>query len=273
MRNLVTFKSCGRYGRLANQMFSIAGCLGIARRNGFGFALTDRWRNHDGRNFESDIDIDVYRRFQNEFPIYTGPDLPQIGIGWGYQDVVLKESCDLLGHFQSQRFFDHALEEIKWYFRMVNEPPLNDYTAIHVRRGDYGNQPSPQHPDGNPWHPRMEMSYYGPAMSLFGSKQKFLVFSDDIEGARQMFGDRCEYSTERDYLNDWRLMKRCSHFIVGNSSYSLMAAILGENSDKQVVCPSPWFGAAYKGQLDESDIASKGWHVVNWETGEVEIKR
>ena len=113
------------------------------------------------------------------------------------------------------------------------------------------------------------MNYYEPAMSLFPSSQKFLVFSDDIPAAREMFGDRCEYSTETDYLNDFRLMKRCSHFIIANSSYSLMAAILSDNPEKQVVCPRPWFGAAYKGQLDERDIPSPGWHVVDWETREI----
>lgn len=267
--NIVTFRALGRYGRLANQMFQLSGLIGIARKNGFDFALTDRWRNHDGRNFEPDLDIDVFERFENELPIYTGPDLPQRGIPWGYHDVVLTQSSDLLGHFQSERYFEHALDEVRFYLRMKDEPPQNDYCAIHWRAGDYGNQPSPQHPDGNPWHPRMELSYYEPAMSLFGSDQKFLVFSDDIPAARKMFGDRCEYSTETDYLNDWRLMKRCSHFIIANSSYSLMAAILGENPEKQVFCPRPWFGAAYKGQLDESDIPSPGWHIVDWETQEI----
>lgn len=269
MRNLLTFKSLGRYGRFANAAYQIAGLIGIARRNRMDFALTEPWRNHNGKDFEPDLDIDVFKRFVNPLPLTEETDLPQIGVAWGYQDVQLNHSADLLGHFQSEKYFAHAIDEVRWYMRMIDEPPLNDYCCLHYRAGDYGNQPTPQHPDGNPWHPRMEMNYYEPAMSLFGSDQKFLVFSDDIPEARKMFGDRCEYSLETDYLNDWRLMKTCSHFIVANSSYSLIAAMLGDNPEKQVACPRPWFGAAYKGQLDETDIPSSGWHVVDWETQEI----
>jgi hypothetical protein len=263
VNRIVTFKSCGRYGRLANQMYSIAGCLGIARRNGFDFALTDLWRNHDGRNFESDIDIDVHKRFVSQFPIYTGPDLPQRGIPWGYHDVVLTESCDLLGHFQSVKYFEHCLDEVKFYFTMVDEPPLNDYVALHYRAGDYGEQPSPQHPDGNPYHPRMNTSYYGPAMDQFHGA-RFLVFSDDIPAARKMFGDKVEYSEGRDYLDDFRLMKRCRHFIIANSSYSAMAAVLGDAPDKKVVAPYPWFGGPYLATLDPKDIYNPEWTVINY---------
>lgn len=266
MGNLVTFKSCGRYGRLANQMYSIAGCLGIARRNGFDFALTDHWRNHDGRNFEPDLDIDVYKRMKNPLLIYDGPDLPQRGIPWGYHDVRLTESCDLLGHFQSERYFEHCMDEVKFYMRMIDEPPLQDVVALHIRLGDYGPQASPQHPDGNPYHPRMNMSYYSRAMAMFPGA-RFLVFSDGIAECREMFGDSVEYSEGRDYLEDFKLMKRCRHFIIANSSYSAFAAVLGDAPDKQVVAPYPWFGGNYLSTLDPKDIYSAGWTVVNYQTG------
>jgi len=134
---------------------------------------------------------------------------------------------------------------------MKDEPPLNDYCAIHWRAGDYGEAPTKYKPKGNPAHPRMAMNYYEPAMALFGADQKFLVFSDDIEAAKDLFGDRVAYSEGLDYLDDFRLMKRCKHFIISNSSYSLMAAILSDHTDKQVVGPSPWFGGPHADILDE----------------------
>lgn len=263
MRNLVTFKSIGRFGRAANQMYQIAGLIGIARRNGFDFALCEPWRNHNGRDFEPDLDIDVFKRFVNPLPLYDGPELPQHGISWGYRDVVLRESCDLLGHFQSEKFFSHSLDEIKWYMRMVNEGPLLDYVGLHFRAGDYGDAPSPQHPDGNSFHPRMDMRYYGPAMDQFHGA-RFLVFSDDIPAAKKLFGDKVEYSEGRDYLEDFKLLKRCSHFIIANSSYSAFAAVLGDAPDKKVVAPRPWFGGPYKGQIDGEDIYGESWTVINW---------
>lgn len=270
----MTFKSCGRFGRFANQAFSIAGCLGIARKNGMDFALTDLWRNHDGLNFESNLDIDVFKHFENQLPIYTGPDLPQRGIPFGYHEVVLTESTDLLGHFQSQRFFDHCLDEARFYMRMVGEPPIRDICSIHARLGDYGPQASPQHPDGNSFHPRMGLNYFEPAMAEFGSSQKFLVFSDDIEECKRMFAGRenISYSEGRNYLDDFKLLKTCSHFICANSSFSAMAAVLGEAPDKQVIAPEPWFGGGYAGQLSAEDIYSPGWKVINYQTGVIRTK-
>lgn len=265
MRKLVTCKSVGRYGRFANAAYMIAGCLGIARRNGFDFALTEPWRNHDGSNFEPDLDIDVYKQFVNPFPIYTGPDLPQRGIPWGYHDVILTESTDLKGHFQSESYFSHCIDEVRWYMTMTNEPPQNDYCAIHFRAGDYGDVPTPQHPDGNSFHPRMDMRYYEPAMAHFGSSQNFLVFSDDIPRAKEIFGGKVEYSEGRNYFDDFRLLKKCSHFIIANSSFSAFAAVLGEAGDKQVIAPRPWFGGGYSGVIDGEDIYGEGWKVINWQ--------
>jgi hypothetical protein len=264
--SILTFSQLGRYGRFANQIFQIAGLIGIARRNGFDFALTDKWRNHDGLNFESGLDIDVFERFENELPLYTGPDLPQRSVEWGYRDIVLNQPCDLLGHFQSEKYFEHAIDEIRWYLTMKDEGPRENCVAVHYRAGDYGEQISPQHPDGNSYHPRMNMSYYGPAMAQFPGA-KFLIFSDDISGARKMFGDSVDYS-EENYFNDFRRMKKCRHFIIANSSYSLMAAILGDAPDKKVIAPLPWFGGPWR-NVDVKDIYSPGWIVINWETAEI----
>lgn len=271
MRKTVTFAHLGEYGRFANQMFQISGTIGIARRNSFNFAFPP-WRNHAALKF-GQPDLDVQARFVNPLPLYTGPELPEHYVPFGYHDVRLTRSVSLLGYLQSERYFTHCVDEVRYYFRMKDEPPLNDYCAIHWRAGDYGAAPTQYKPKGNPAHPRMDMDYYEPAMALFGSDQRFLVFSDDLEAAKDLFGDRVEYSEGLDYLDDFRLMKRCKHFIISNSSYSLMAAILADHPEKQVVGPSPWFGGADARTLDDRDILSPGWHVVHYQTGRVELSR
>lgn len=284
-RGIITFKSLGRYGRFANQLYQIAGTIGIARKNGYDFAFPE-FINHDALNFGETADIEVQKYFENPLPIYAGPELPQVGIAWGYFDVTVSShrkfnvhfdravgkytinhngfGIDLLGHFQSARYFAHCLEEVRWYLTLKDEPPMNDYCAIHWRAGDYGEQASPQHPNGNPYHPRMQMNYYTPAMAQFPANQKYLVFSDDIDGAKKMFGDRVEYSEGRDYIEDFKLMKRCQHFIISNSSYSAMAALLSEAPDKKVVAPHPWFGGPYLETLDPKDIYDPTWTKINW---------
>ena len=253
MSKTVTFNMLGRYGRLANQMYQIAGVIGVARRNGFDFAFP-YWKNYDHlERFCSSEDIDIQKHFVNPLPLYDGPTLPDHPVPWGYSDVKLTRSVSLSGHFQSEKYFEHCIDEVKWYLRMKDEYPQNDYCAIHVRLGDYDDQ----------YHPRMTMDYYSKAMAEFPADQPYLVFSDDVPAARQMFGEKVEYANG-DYLEDFKRMKSCRHFIIGNSSYSAMAAILGEAWDKGVVAPRPWFGPKYA-QITGEDIYGSGWKVVNWQ--------
>lgn len=251
MTNLVTFNMLGRYGRLCNQMYQIAGVIGVARRNGFDFAFP-YWKNYDHlERFGSSEDIDIQKHFVNPLPLYDGPTLPDHPVQWGFHDVKLNQSVSLSGHFQSERYFEHCIDEVKWYFRMVDEYPQNDYVAIHVRRGDYDNR----------YHPRIPESYYRTAMAEFPGRQ-FLVFSDDIPACKEMFGSEVEYA-EGDYLEDFRRMKSCHSFIIANSSYSAMAAILGDAKDKRVIAPRPWFGSGYA-QITGEDIYGADWKVIDW---------
>lgn len=254
MRNIVTFNMLGRYGRAANAFYQVAGTIGIARRNGFDFAfpLLINW-DHKER-FGSSEDCDMYKHFVNPLPLYNGPTLPDHPVEWGYREVNLTHSVSLSGHLQSMKFFEHAIDEVKWYLRMKDEPALNHYVAIHVRRGDYDDR----------YHPRIPESYYRAAMAEFPDCS-FLVFSDDIPACKEMFGLDVEYSEGRDYLEDFKLLKTCHSFIIANSSYSAMAAILGEHPDKHIVAPRPWFGSGYA-QIDGEDIYGPNWKVINWQS-------
>lgn len=258
-RNILTFNSLGRYGRFANGMFQIAGTIGIARKNGLDFAFPP-WFNHDHADrFGSTEDIDLQKYFANPLPIYSGPALPDHPISWGYQDVRLNQSVSLSGHMQSEKYFSHCIDEVRWYFKAKHEQDCSEYCAIHIRLGDYDNA----------YHPRLGWEYYGAAIDLMPKGTKFMVFSDDTKAAAKMLNSNCIRISvyEGNYIHSFDAMKSCRHFIIGNSSYSLMAAILGTAKDKQVVAPAPWFGPAWgRNYRDmERDIYSPGWHVVNWE--------
>lgn len=242
----------GSYGRFANGAFQVASILGIARRNDMN-PVFPLWQNKDHRDrFGSSDDIDIYKYLVNPLPsIPEDLDFTGRTVDWGYYDIDLPDgNWNLSGHFQSVKYFEHCIDECRWQLRMKDEPPQNDYVAIHLRLGDY---------DSN-YHPRLDMDYYGPAMSRF-PKAKFMVFSDDLGKAREMFGDRVEYA-RGNYIQDFRLMKRCASFIIGNSSYSAMAAILGEHPEKRVIAPRPWFGPA--ASLSGEDIYCDGWEVIDY---------
>jgi len=254
-QGFATCLSLGRYGRFMNGGFQIAGILGIAKANGLE-PVFPPWVNHDHRDrFGSNEDIDLQKYFEHPLPsipegVRWNPEFP---VQWGYHNIVLRPgNWNLSGHFQSPRYFDNCRDQIHHYFRMWDEPPLNDYVAIHVRRGDYDNG----------WHPRLDMKYYRPAMELFPC-HRFLVFSDDIPACKEMFGNSVDYSEGQDYIQDFKLMKKCSSFIIGNSSYSAMAAILGESPDKMVMAPRPWFGAV--AGITAEDLYDTDWTIVNWQ--------
>lgn len=265
MRNIVTYNQLGRYGRFANQLYQIAGTIGIARKNGYDYAFP-YWANYDHADrFGSAEDIDVQKYFENPLPVYSGPQLPDRFVHWGFNDVKLTSNCSISGHLQSLKYFNHCLDEVKYYFRMKDEYPQNDYCAIHVRLGDYDNA----------YHPRLDMRYYAEAIAQFPKCTNFKIFSDDPYAARNMF---CDYYMDNnmrgalyfvtgDYLDSFKLMKSCRHFIIGNSSYSAMAAILGEAKDKRVIAPNPWFGPKYT-DITAKDIYCDDWTVINYEKKE-----
>lgn len=231
MKGLLTNTSIGRYGRLANGLFQIAGVIGIARRQGFGFAFP-RYINHDHKErFGSTEDIDVHQHLLNPLPEWNGAPWPERHYPWGYWDQAIPPgNWDLRGHFQSEKYFKADIAEVRHYLTFKDEPHDSDYVAVHYRAGDYGSG----------WHPRCTPEYYRLAMALFPGR-RFLLFSDEPAVAQAAIGQEMEVAGGN-YLEDFKRMKRCNSFITANSSYSLMAAILADQPGKQIVCPRTWFG-------------------------------
>lgn len=132
-------------------------------------------------------------------------------------------------YVQDYRYFEHCKEDIKRLFGDGIEK--TDRIAIHVRRGDYVN---------NPFYVDLsETDYYEKAIAMFPN-EKFLVFSDDVDFCKEYFiGDEYEfdYSTELGALNE---MASCKGHIIANSSFSWWGAYLSPHNGK-VVYPNNWY--------------------------------
>lgn len=240
---MLTFSQLGRYGRFANQLFQIASTIGLATKHGYSYAFPP-WMNHDHKDrFGSTEDIDLQKYFVNPLP-RTDIQLADFPISWGWHPgLSIPDNVSLSGHMQSEKYFRHCMPLIRYYFTMVDELPMQDVCAIHIRLGDYDDH----------FHPRLKDDYYKAAIQQMPKGTQFAFFSDDPNTAIEMIdriGDElqlgCVFTRKVDtYLEDFRFMKSCRHFITGNSSYSLMAAILGTAPDKKIVCPSNWFGPAW----------------------------
>lgn len=238
---MITFSRLGHMGRLGNQIFQIASTIGIATKNSHNYVFP-RWKYQYG--FETPLPSP-----QGYVRIFSDIKEPS----FSYSDIEIPENgvYDLVGYFQSAKYFEHCESLIKKYFTFCVKFPTKGHTSVHVRRGDYLWQ------EQN--HPVLPMSFYEEAMSHF-SGTTFRIFSDDIEWCKKQywFGEKVLFSPyQKDEVADLSLMASCENHIIANSSFSWWGAYLGQNPDKKIIAPLQWFG--HKLPHDTKDLIPKDW--------------
>jgi hypothetical protein len=256
----------GGAGRLGNQLWEIAGTLGIARKIGADVKFPE-W------DYAPYFDVD--------------PDL------FGHDVAGLPDAADYATHIdprarvylQDYGLWSFMRDEIWEMFQpsskawnVIYDPKwdwlhkLEWSIALHVRRGD-----NVTHPVGI--HPLRTMGYYKRAVDLMdpGKEATIVVFSDDIPWCKinieDAIGREClfvegnmsrpEDWKREEYLAappmDWvdmQLMAQCDGHIISNSTYSWWGAFLARGTP--VVYPSNWFG--YKlDYIDASLMFPKEW--------------
>lgn len=152
------------------------------------------------------------------------------------------------GYFQSYKYMEHSLEFMRTLLD-IRSPEMDG--CIHVRRGDYL--------DLTHLHPVLDMDYYNKAMSILNLNY-YHVYSNDIQWCISNMGDQNYYSSLPAILD---LVKMTSHtwMIIGNSSFSLMAAILNKNAEK-VIAPKEWLGKSHPYYDQTKDLYKPEWILV-----------
>lgn len=247
---MITFSRLGRYGQVGNQMFQLAGTIGIARKYGYGVGFS-QWINYDGiaKGNVSIDDADVGAWFAQPLPSISQADIDRcrpVEVPWGYHAAFNPGSnADLIGHMQSELWFKHCEAEIRDTFTWATAPPRIDAVAIHVRRGDY---------DGR-YHNLLPDSYYQVAMQHMQSLgfTKFVCFSDDPQEAERITGVKCVVC--QDPMMAMRMMSGYAAHIIANSSFSWWAAWLAKGI--HVIAPKQWVGLSAK--LNTDDIVPERW--------------
>ena len=115
--------------------------------------------------------------------------------------------------------------------------------SLHVRRGDYASDPN-----ASAVHGLCSLDYYAAAVAHIGRfvpRPRYFVFSDDPTWASEHLklpGDTVivEHNDGATSYEDLRLMSRCRHHVIANSSFSWWGAWLNPRADKIVVAPSRW---------------------------------
>jgi len=160
-----------------------------------------------------------------------------------------KKNIFLDGYWQSYKYFDKYQtlirdvffpETVRDRYSQLLDEKYGTYKrilAIHVRRGDYRNDSVMVMQPG---------SFYKNALDLYRKRWDdsiYLVFSDDIAEAQQIFRDDRVYYVDwtKRMIDDFYLMASCDDFIISNSTFSYWSAFLSTSEDKVVYYPKNWF--------------------------------
>ena len=116
--------------------------------------------------------------------------------------------------------------------------------SLHVRRGDFINENST-----NKTHGVCSIEYYKKAIDFIAKKISnpvFFIFSDDTKWVYENMKLQFKYfvvdiNDHKFAYEDLRLMSKCNHHILANSSLSWWGAWLNESENKVVVAPKIWF--------------------------------
>ena len=258
---MITSSQIGKNGRFGNQLFQIACLVGYCLENNYELKLPKWYCELSDELFE------VY------FPNYlSSEDIHVSNVKYHepffrYQKIPNFESVDLVGYYQSYKYFEAFKDEIKKLFtpNIIVENKDESFVSLHIRRGDYK-----QHSNS---HTNIGFDYYKKSYEFFGEEKTYLVFSDAdvdecfsiipfIKNKIYMSNNKNVCSkyigSDKNIVLDFANMLSCKNHIVANSSFSWWAAWLSGDS---VVAPKQWFTDTYSKNIgyNEEDLIPKEW--------------
>jgi hypothetical protein len=280
-------------GGLGNQMFQYATARSLADRHGVALKLdisgfeqyTLRHYELDSFNIRAEIankyDMDAFKVNMKQsptlqclkrfFPWFT-PGIVFRETMFCYDEHLLsiKPPVYLDGYWQTERYFYHNSEALRRDFalreqsdeknaEMLTRIEAMNAVSLHVRRGDYVNNPRT-----NDFHGTCALEYYHDAVSIITERVEYphiYIFSDDREWVKNHLVLKCpstfvDINSEKQGVLDMMLMYHCKHHIIANSSFSWWGAWLNPSPDKIVVAPKSWFRTA---EHDVRDLVPPAW--------------
>ena len=263
---MITFSMLGRHGQLGNQLFQYAVLLGVSAKTGSDIAIPMKF---DGVKRKNMVELRYFNITAKPLTEAASRHINRVyeELDFTFHESVLSQpdGTDFRGYFQSEKYFKHAEARVRAEFRFNDDiTRFTDHDfrniadkrpviAVHVRRGDYLNDPH--------IFQILPPEYYHRAMELDVFKQRdplYLVFSDDIPWCQEhLRGDNIRYYQSPDHWHDLSALSRCHGHIISGSSFGWWGAWLSQVPDKQVVVPDPLFkhGAPFNCR----DVVPDGW--------------
>lgn len=283
-------------GGLGNQMFQYAAGRSLALRHGCGLQLDTAdfagYSLHQGFELATVFGLDcrqIDRQTRDRLLGWRGRGLARRllkrwpGLQFGQPPIVnephfpywpgwerLTSPAYLSGYWQSERYFSHCADQIRQDFQfskpldprsleIAEEIRAGVSVSLHVRRGDYANNPTT-----TAVHGLCEPPYYARAIEHLSDRlgsMRLFVFSDDIEWARANLPldahphTFVSHNKGADSWRDMRLMSLCRHHVIANSSFSWWGAWLNASAEKTVIAPARWFAK----RVDTRDLIPPQW--------------
>lgn len=259
-------------GGLCNMMFQIAAAKSLSLQNNDEFSIMNidehfkmlyEYTNRQPSLINSP-DYKKLRMFSNLITDKPKNNIPTYQYPFEFikYNITVPEYI-IDGFFQTEKYFIKHKEIIRDLFSPTDEinkiisEKYGDLlklrtTSIHVRRGDYLNNPD--------IHPTQTMEYYDEGIRLTkNNTDKYIIFSDDINWCKENFKLENSFfiENEKDYIEMY-LMSKCNNNIICNSSFSWWGAWLNENPNKIVVGPSKWFGPTFQ-FFNTEDVLPNNW--------------
>lgn len=150
---------------------------------------------------------------------------------------------------------DQVLQEIDKKYPTLFQSEKT--VAVHVRT---------YHPVRCTNHLFLGAQYYNNAMKKFSKDHLFIVFSDRIDWCKKHLkvkNRKIIFIEGNNHIVDFFLMTKCKNIIAANSTFSLWAAYLKENSSGRILVPSIWSQAELNN--GESDVMKRELYLPTWE--------
>ncbi len=200
-------------------------------------------------------DSSIFHFFMNNFPIFRRFNFPKIFYekDMKFSDTVFKHTSNFVarGFFQSWKYFEHSELEIKnnirnisnestWFKELKNElSARKNFTAIHIRGGDYKATPSIG---------VLKERYYEQAVALLSNMNSLspnpVIFTDDetylnkISIISHLKPRVISAPLNSRPIESLLLMSMANNIIIANSTFSWWSAWL--SNANAVIAPRPW---------------------------------
>ena len=282
---MITFSNLGYMGRLGNQMFQFSSILGIAKRKNYKVAFP--LENCSSMKMTGPLDPDSMKNIGVKADLLDCFDIPSdyfiprssIQIKKSYkenkfeydsQTENIEDGTDLIGFFQTEKYFSDISQELKNIFSFKSEiiqqgnKVMSDYSvgerpiSIHIRRGDYTLYPD--------HHPTCDINYYKKSLEDICKKSisfsSIIIFSDDKKWCKENLFNHIYLpfiipDVDNPYVELY-MMTQCKYHIIANSSFSWWGAWLADS--ELTIAPKKWFGKMIP--HNTSDLYCPSWLLV-----------